>query len=656
MKKIFNLFFMVMIMFLVACNEEPIEPVDVTLTSKDHYTYYIGDEIYDYKLDVVAVTSNDEDLTNFVVVDDLGVNYHLEGSYTIYFTLNYEGKHYQTSASIDVLIREVEVTVIFEVPTSFSYTIGEDLPNYLEGITAKYSNGESLLDDVFIDDSLVDYEYVGTYEITIEIVTLPDVEKLTSYVVVQEPQAENEIDFNIFYLNDFHGAVLNDGGGQMGLAYIGNLIIDEKLNNNDTTLFITGGDMLQGQLISNYYHGANIIEMFNDMELDAFVVGNHEFDWGIDKVTQYFDGTHNIQANYPLLGANVYDKATNQLADGFEPYTIVEKSGVKFAIIGLMGYGLESSIAYARVKDYEFIDPVERTSYYAKKARVEDGADIIIAVNHHQSDYYNKAVANFKGDEKVDMIFNAHTHRQYIDNINGTPIMQSGANGQFVGKVNISYHMQDGILDISMENLNTYYEPRLNTPNPMLASKIDGFYESICHLYEPIMVSNQNADRVTLAAYIGKLMQAKFGADIGLHNIGGTRANIFQYEELSYAKLHAISPFDNSVVLVDVKGYELLNIVGDENPQFKAGLSWLNFDENATYTLATNDYMFGAIELLRNKEDAIFTQVSVLDLFVETVTNQSEVYDRWTIHLPLMFNEPNLTFTYLIPELHRLYL
>ena len=656
MKKLLSLILMSIIVFLVGCNEQPMEPVGVTLTSKDHYTHYIGDAIYDYKLDVVAVTSANDNLIDIIVVDDLGVNYDLEGSYTIYFTLNYEGKHYQTTSSIDVKLRETEITLIFEVPSSYTYTIGEDLPNYLDGITAKYSNGESLLDDIFIDDNLVSYEYEGTYEITVEITTLPAIQKLTSYVIVQAPQEADEIDFNIFYLNDFHGAVLNDGGGQMGLAYIGNLIIDEKSRNYDTTLFVSGGDMLQGQLISNYYDGANVIEMFNDMDMDAFVVGNHEFDWGIDKVTQYFDGSHDTQANYPLLGANVYEKETNHLAHGFEPYIIVEKSGVKFAIIGLMGYGLESSIAYARVKDYKFVDPVERTSYYAKKARVEDGADIVIAVNHHQSNYYNRTVASFTGDEKVDVIFNGHTHQQYIDYIQGTPIIQSGANGQFVGKVNISYHTQNGILDISLQNLNTYYEPRLNSENQMLASKIDGFYASLSHLYEPIMISNQNADRVTLAAYIGKLMQEKFDADIGLHNIGGTRANIFQYEALSYAKLHTISPFDNSVVLVDVKGYEFLNIVGAENPQFKADLSLKYFDENATYTLATNDYLFGAIELLRNKEDAIFTEVTVLDLFVETVTNQSEVYDRWSTSLPLIFNEPNLSFTYLIPKLPTIYL
>ena len=44
-------------------------------------------------------------------------------------------------------------------------------------------------------------------------------------------------------------------------------------------------------------------------------------------------------------------------------------------------------------------------------------------------------------------------------------------------------------------------------------------------------------------------------------------------ESLSYAKLHAISPFDNTVVLIDVTGEELLNAIGSENAYFRTGLS-----------------------------------------------------------------------------------
>ena len=39
-------------------------------------------------------------------------------------------------------------------------------------------------------------------------------------------------------------------------------------------------------------------------------------------------------------------KSSNEMVDGFEPYTIIEKSGVKVAVIGTVGFGLESSIAY----------------------------------------------------------------------------------------------------------------------------------------------------------------------------------------------------------------------------------------------------------------------------------------------------------------------
>src|SRR5690606_10909676 len=63
---------------------------------------------------------------------------------------------------------------------------------------------------------------------------------------------EEEIELNIFYLNDLHGAVLPDVAS-IGLANIANLIMDEKENNPENTIFITGGDMLQGQVISNYY-------------------------------------------------------------------------------------------------------------------------------------------------------------------------------------------------------------------------------------------------------------------------------------------------------------------------------------------------------------------------------------------------------------------
>ncbi|NWH11408.1 5'-nucleotidase C-terminal domain-containing protein [Acholeplasma laidlawii] len=177
--------------------------------------------------------------------------------------------------------------------------------------------------------------------------------------------------------------------------------------------------------------------------------------------------------------------------------------------------------------------------------------------------------------------------------------------------------------------------------------KIDNFYNEISGLYDPIMISGENIERSSLSNYIGKLMQSKFGADVGLHNTGGTRDSISNGESLSYAKLHAISPFDNTVVLIDVTGEELWDAIGGENAYFRTGLSMNDIQMQSTYKLALNDYIFGSKWFLRDKP-AVFTGVTVLDLFVETVENQSSVYETWTSTLPIMFNQNVSLFAHLI--------
>ena len=133
-----------------------------------------------------------------------------------------------------------------------------------------------------------------------------------------------------YYVNDLHGALLRQ---QNAIGQIWCVILADS--NVENSLFIAGGDMLQGQVISNYFEGASTIDILNQMNLDAFVIGNHEFDWGLQTVLQYFNGENkDLQAKYPLLGANVIEKESGQIPNGIKPYVIVEKGGYKIAIIG----------------------------------------------------------------------------------------------------------------------------------------------------------------------------------------------------------------------------------------------------------------------------------------------------------------------------------
>jgi len=141
---------------------------------------------------------------------------------------------------------------------------------------------------------------------------------------------EDSNDFlDIYYINDFHGAILPDSD-QLGMAYIANFLVTKKEANPDNVIILAGGDILQGTALSNYYNGYSTISMMNEMYFDAYTLGNHEFDWGLNTVTAYFDdNSENGEANFPLLGANVFYEGTTNIPEGIDPYVIIERAGLK---------------------------------------------------------------------------------------------------------------------------------------------------------------------------------------------------------------------------------------------------------------------------------------------------------------------------------------
>lgn len=547
--------------------------------------------------------------------------------------------------SLFILIscQEIEKnTVIFEHDEEIVHYIGSTRPNYLNIVKATFEpEGKNLSGLLMFDDTDVNYTTAGSYDVLFYLTYQSVRYESTAVVKVMSKTVDPEatIDFNFYYINDLHGAVLEDNDS-IGLSKIGNLILDEKTNNPDTTLFLAGGDILQGQIFSNWYTGASVIDILNRLNLDAYVIGNHEFDWGIEQVTQYFNGQNELQANFPFLGANVYRKDTNARMEDLEPYTIIEKSGVKIAVIGTIGLGLESSITYGRVQDYEFVDPVQLTGYWAEYARVNDGADIVVAINHQDASYYNSQVAQFTGLKQVDAIFNGHTHYAYVrtetTSHGKVNIIQSGANGTNVGKVTLTYDPNDGVIETNAINLNRNNEARLKTENPLIKSIVESYTDEISNLYEPIIKSGFDYSQNDLTYYIAELMQRYTNADFGVHNFGGTRTSIDKNEDISYAKLFQISPFDNTVATVRVKG-SVINQLSGVAVYKKAGLGSIN--NETYYTVATNDYVLGNNYSLRIGDNVIYTGKAVLDLMDEVIRNQKENgANVWSTSLPIIFD------------------
>ena len=113
---------------------------------------------------------------------------------------------------------------------------------------------------------------------------------------------------SIVAFNDTHGYIMQNEYGQYGISNVAHLVDEIRAEKGeDNVLLIANGDMFQGTGLVRMSYGEVMIEVMNEMGFDACCLGNHEFDWDLPVILNYFDGEkENGEANFPLLNANVY--------------------------------------------------------------------------------------------------------------------------------------------------------------------------------------------------------------------------------------------------------------------------------------------------------------------------------------------------------------
>lgn len=473
------------------------------------------------------------------------------------------------------------ITEIFEEANKLIFTLKSD---------------ELILNAVYDTRYLFD-SFESLYEFKVyDIVKLTDVVLVydtTSYVVIEklnqiektgeQTVLDDERLFKIFYLNDTHGSVFQNGS-ELGLARIGNYIKNES---DENSIFITGGDMLQGELISNAKRGAVVIEVLNNLNLDAFVIGNHEFDWGLDEVLKYFNpNTTGLKANFPILGANVKQKSNNQIPEFIDTHVILKRGSYNIGVIGVIGDNLESSISRLMVEDYYFSDAFTAVSDTVNE--IKNQVDFILVVNHHSDSNFNSKVANLP---KVKAIFNGHTHRKEQGYTNGVPYIQSGSNGKMIGKIELLINKENGLTlkNSNIENITS--SQYLNTEDAEINFIIDGYYEEIKDLYiDELLYAKRELSQNELAFFIAELMAKKTGSVFGLQNAGGTRASISQ-GSITGSDVFKVFPFDNKIISVEILGKDLKTIYNRETYTY-LDINLNSINNNSYYKVATNDYVF----------------------------------------------------------------
>lgn len=371
--------------------------------------------------------------------------------------------------------------------------------------------------------------------------------------------AQKKETITIFHTNDVHGEVEN-------LSYV-KALKDATPN----AILVDAGDSTQGSALATYSDGAGIISLMNYAAYDGMVLGNHEFDYGLDVLY-----TNAEYAKFPVVAANVYKKDGSLLLAGVNGNNgqnfIIEKAGKKIGFFGLTTQETAYKSDPTKQDGTMFADVIQTAQVQADSLKAA-GCDLIVALAHvgvdEGSNPTTEDVARvIKG---VDIIIDGHSHTQYEEKINGITLAQTGTKLATIGRIDITFSGENKKIKGQLLDADTYegmvtpdaacaavYNSYMEMMKPLLDTVVGkttqgltayaGDGARVCRLEETVM-GDIVAD--SMRSY-GKKMVADSpngGADIpvvALQNGGGVRANI-DAGDITYGEVLDVLPYNNTL-------------------------------------------------------------------------------------------------------------
>jgi len=470
--------------------------------------------------------------------------------------------------------------------------------------------------------------------------TLPETTTTTTTTeVVTTTQQTRYQTIEIYSVNDLHGLAYYDStnfqNSISAYAKLGRYVLNQQAR-TPNTLFIANGDILQGSAFSNYYYGLPMIESLNAMNFDAFVLGNHEFDWGIDKIENYKDeNPENGEANYPFLAANIVNKITKEPMPWTQPYLIKTFGDLKVGVIGLIG-DVYTSIAPARVAEYEFLDYVSVARDYTYHLRVNEGVDIVIVSIHGYDIGRNQELASYRGDYLIDAVINAHTHSNVSQYITRTdtrmPYVQTNATTQnALGKITLTFDHQEQ--KVSEAYVQLIGMSSFSTEDAYLRSVLDTFANDPTYIAFTTEVLSQNlayANTSTLAVWGASVIRDYMQVDVGILNSGGFRKAI-PVGPITMGFLVEVYPFDNYMKIVDLTGAQLIYLAQSSSLIFDDSFDVEAINPEQVYRVATVDYVFDQDRYPFLTGDNIeLTDLLLRNLLIQDLRNSNNQFNAFS--------------------------
>ncbi|WP_349408762.1 5'-nucleotidase C-terminal domain-containing protein [Pseudalkalibacillus sp. SCS-8] len=463
-------------------------------------------------------------------------------------------------------------------------------------------------------------------------------EAMDAGYVKNDSPANGNIKVQLLGLNDLHGKIdvtKRSGGEEYGRIDYLAAHLKQREATNPNTLTVHAGDMIGASSpVSALLQDEPTVELMEDVGFDVGVVGNHEFDEGVDELLRLINGEKHPNGladydgmDYPLLAANVEYKDSGELL--LEPYKIFEIGGTKIGFIGVVTEDTPSMVIPDGIKDVGFTDEAEAVNRFVPELQAQ-GVEAIVVLAHEPVSMKDGVATGEAADlankinDAVDVIFAGHNHMKVNAVVDNKLIVQAWEYGMAFSDVDLEIDpVTNDIVKKSAEIVDVVHNGI--SPDAEITAKLDEYLEIVGPKLNEVIgeaafaIEGGYTDKGlvgdnALGNLIAEGMRAEMNADFALMNGGGIRDDL-DAGEITWGELYNIQPFGNTLVKIELTGDDLRQVVNTQlNPEYGPEMSIAGFrytwneettevvnlylpdgtmvEPEATYTVVVNSYMY----------------------------------------------------------------
>ncbi len=412
--------------------------------------------------------------------------------------------------------------------------------------------------------------------------------KALSYAQERGPNLKT---ISIFHTTDLHGHIVptKTYGGRADVGGFARCVscIRQWRKEAPDSLLVDVGDVYQGTAESLLNRGAMMIGLFNRLAYDAWVLGNHDFDWGPEALEQNL-----TLSKSPILTGNLnrggkvpgtYDGAWQSV----KPWVIKEVGGIRVALIGLVTPGLPYWLAPETLGGVSPTDPVASVKRSIAEAKSEK-AEIIVLLGHmgwrNEDDFANPIREILEGSD-IDVFLAGHTHQDEASwEMGGALCSQASYHGIHCGRVDLTFDLEARKI-VSRKAFTLLMDARveldpvvMEVAAPELKKASELFSKSIGTVIS--MISNKGSESRLVQLFCEFFMEAlqrnQTPVDGIFHGTFGTGDLL--PGPLNVADCWEMIPYENLLTIAEVSAEELIEIVREERKERNSDRTLFPFD------------------------------------------------------------------------------